>query len=121
MNAKKAGYFYSQNTIDAFRSVVLNHLKTSVSDEQWQELRGLSGTNKEITRDELVNNWFVEGNLSINDILTGPIRDQAEEIGRVDGSPVFFIKGGGIYAWGKPNASFSLDVWITWPAYPPIW
>lgn len=125
------GFFTSRESIDQFKAIVLEHLTTHVSDEDWECFRehaqdgarvaGPGCDFKEISRGELVATCFSESNLSVGDVLVDKFKASAEVIGEIEAVPLYYVRESGFYVWGQPDQGFTLDLWITWPAYPFGW
>lgn len=47
--------------------------------------------------------------------------DEKIKLEEIAGQPVYFVPGLGVYFWPSPVIPFSLDLWLTHPAYPPGW
>ncbi len=117
---------------EPFKDVVLKHLHSMPSDE-WQRLRAYAANHagnihhKDIadlsmTPESLFDVALSEDGISVDDVLSPGFRLQAVEIGEIEGQPVRYITGQGIYLWGlNPKHRLSLSFWITHPAYPPNW
>jgi hypothetical protein len=127
----ESNFIYSRDTRDQFKAIVLKHLTEHVSDDAWFELRdyakvgprviGPGAVYEELTREQLVKTGMSEAGLGLGDVLTPKFRDSAEVIGEIEGAPVYYVVGTGIYVWGQPQKGFVLELWITQPAYPPGW
>lgn len=125
------GFFTSRESIDQFKATVLEHLNARVSDEEWscfrehaqdgQRVVGPGCDFEELSRAELVASCFSESNLSIGDVLVAKFKESAEVIGEIESAPVYYVRESGFYVWGQPDQGFTLDLWITWPAYPFGW
>lgn len=116
----------------AFKSIVLAHMNALPADE-WKRLRELAldksrnscGTDETralATREEIVASATSQAGISVDEILIPKFRANAQEIGSLDGQPVFYVNGAGIYFWGpNPTSRSTLNLWLTYPAYPPGW
>lgn len=63
-----------------------------------------------------------EDSISVQETLIPALKAKATEIGQIEGQPVFYVNGEGIYLWGLDQASgITLCFWATYPAYPPSW
>lgn len=63
-----------------------------------------------------------EESISVQEMLIPALKAKAKEIGQIEGQPVLYIQGEGIYLWGlDPASGITLTFWTTYPAYPPIW
>lgn len=115
-----------------FKRIVTEHLNNKITDEEWDALRELARSSdkilgpgctfEELSRDQLVSSCFTESNISISDVLGGSMKELAGVIGEINGAPVYYVERSGFYVWGEgENSGVTLDLWITWPAYPPGW
>lgn len=115
---------------ERFRTIVLRRLQ-SMPDTEWQELREWAADGRgvddddvpsePVTRESLVRETLFEDGLELSDLLKSGFGDRATEIGSIEGYPVLYIEGTGIFAWGSDKTIGTLAVWITYPAYPPGW
>lgn len=113
-----------------FKAIVLNHMQNVLPATEWDMLRGLCQGQRVVdeparpgaTREEVLAESLCESGMSPADILKGPYKALAVQIGEIEGHPVFYVQTEGYYFWGLgPDSRFTLDVTLTWPAYPPSW
>lgn len=120
---------------ELFKSAVLNHLREELGNEEWGRFRRISRRHSDygkrlgqaippnITPEHLVESAVCEAGITVNEILgRHPYNKNATEIGYIDGMPVYYVQGHGIYFWGSdPDIAPILMLWATEPAYPPGW
>lgn len=118
---------------EPFKAVVLQHLRESLPNGEWKQLRDYAEHTRQsrlvefefdptATPEALLNEALSEGSISVNQTLVPNFRAKAVEIGSIEDQPVRYIDGQGIYLWGlEPENGFSLSFWVTHPAYPPAW
>lgn len=112
-------YDHDAATIEAFKASVLAHLKTLPSAE-WSALRALG--QRSLTPEQLVEEATTESYTHlIPELSVWP--DQVTDLAaRIDGQPVRYIQGQGIYLWSRrPRKGPYLTLWVTHPGYPPGW
>lgn len=125
--------FTSQNQRDEFKALIYNHVIAELPQDEWRLLRGraldqLAGVhpypmiNSDEGAEQLIqNNVLEDGGEDIEAIIEA-IGAPVTEIGSIEGSPVFYLEGTGIYLWDpKGQTGHYLSFWITFPAYPPGW
>lgn len=120
-----------------FKAVVLGHLK-GIADDDWNYYRHraalFEGDIRAVdqgyvidineTRESVLDGAiFLDSGPSVEEILksSGKFEASAIRIGEIEGHPVYYIDGHGIYLWGKPQSSQTISFWATFPAYPPGW
>jgi hypothetical protein len=60
--------------------------------------------------------------ISVQETLVPSFKAKAVQIDFIEGRPVYYVNGQGIYLWGlEPVSGLSLMFWTTHPAYPPSW
>lgn len=118
---------------EPFKAVVLQHIRKALPASEWARLRALASDRRrcvdrsfKIERDtspaELLEASLSEDSISVDETLVPAFKGKAVEIGQVEGQPVRYISGEGIYLWGlEPTKGFTLSFWATFPAYPPSW
>ncbi len=78
--------------------------------------------NPKASPEELIAAAVTHDGISVDEIIIPKFRVRTDEIGTIEGAPVFYIKGEGIYFWGADRTTrATLNVWLTHPAYPPGW
>lgn len=114
---------------EPFKAVVLPHLN-ALPAEEWRRLRavgvdrsryvgGISPLTEPDCPETLLEEALYEDGWSFNHALAG-FEENAREIGVVEGRPVIYIVGCGIYLWAPhPIDGPTMTLWITHPAYPP--
>ena len=114
---------------EPFKAVVLAHLK-ALPAEEWQRLRavgqdrlryvgGMPPLTEPVDPETLVDEGLCEDDWTLNRALAG-FEENARAIGAVEGRPVVYIAGCGIYLWAPhPTDGPTMTLWITHPAYPP--
>ncbi len=118
---------------EPFKALVLQHISQKLDPNEWADLRELSLNPRrhlqgvepldiDATPDKLLDAALCEEAMSVRDILVPVFEAAAVEIGAIEGQPVRYVKGQGIYVWGpRPDSGAALSFWITHPAYPPRW
>lgn len=120
--------------LPSFKSMVLDHLKYGISQEEYLSLRELAGYGQRwcdddsveerlslLTKEQVVEEYSCSDSLPVGLVIKG-LGAQISEIGKIDGYPCFYISGMGIYIWGKDHENgLSLSLWLSSPAYPPGW
>jgi hypothetical protein len=113
----------------SFKRVVLAHIAL-LGTQEWERLRALSiGGTCELRRDQSQRHATAEQLLDV--ALTTAVMSVDEtlmsdcdnyRVGEIEGEPVYYVVGRGIYVWGRSRTSyFTLTFWVTYPAYPPGW
>jgi len=115
---------------DAFKQIVRSHLGGKLPAEEWTRLRALAGrpgpqpalpATTDAGPEELIDAAMSEDGMPMSELLNA-WGESADMIGQLDGHPVYYFRGRGIYAWSvSPDAPSMLSVWVTHPAYPPGW
>lgn len=119
---------------DAFKSIVLKHLQEQLPESEWLRLRALKNKQSPlpqedakhelqavVTPEQLVKAALVDEGMPLDVLLTA-FKNTAVEIEKLEGQPVYYFEGKGIYVWAPSHDAFGhLSVWITHPAYPPGW
>lgn len=118
---------------EPFKAVVLQHIRTSLAATEWARFRALAADRRryvdrnfavdaDASPAELLDSALCEDSISVDEILIPLFKAKAVEIGQIEGQPVRYISGEGIYLWGlDPAKGFTLSFWATFPAYPPGW
>jgi hypothetical protein len=117
-----------------FKSVVLQHIRNSLPAAEWSRLRALADDERRRCVDRsfqidadaspaaLLDVALSTDSISVDKTLVPVFKVKAVEIGQIEGRPVHYIHGEGIYLWGlEPAKGFTLSFWVTFPAYPPSW
>ena len=115
---------------DAFKLIVLTHICDHLPAAEWARLRSLAGGSGPqhapqlaagAGPKELSEAAMCEDGMPLSELLNA-WGGSADEIGRLDGHPVYYFRRMGIYAWSvSPDAPSMLSIWVTHPAYPPGW
>ena len=117
---------------EAFKGMVLDHITNSMPAAEWDRLRTIA-TNRQRCVDPsfnesasspgaLLDAALSEDSISVDEVLIPSLKSKAIEIGQMEGQPLFYINGEGIYVWGpQPSQGLTLSFWATYPAYPPSW
>jgi hypothetical protein len=66
----------------------------------------------------LVGKYIVSVSATLDDLLEG--YDAPETIGELDGAPVLFLRGPGLYFFAAPGVNGVLEVGLTGAFYPPV-
>ena len=104
-------------TIEAFKQVVHTHLVTLDSAE-YERLRSCA-EGPTLTCSELIARAVASSGMSVNDVL-GEQAGTPTVVAMLEDAPVYYLNG--FYLWGRTQDSLpTLDMWVTWPAYPPTW
>lgn len=104
-------------TVAAFKQIVHAHLVTLDSAEFEQLRRYAEGP--ALSCSELIACAVASSGMSVNDVL-GEQAGTPTTIAMLDDAPVYYLDG--FYLWGRtPDSLPTLDMWVTWPAYPPTW
>lgn len=108
-----------------FKNLVFAHLEDEVSDEKWQNWRSFAKESdncvrgnaefQNLSKFDFVMKCSCESNLDLKQYQIG----KAKVIGHIADAPVFFIADQGIYL--TEYRGNILDIWLSWPAYPPGW
>ncbi len=118
---------------EQFKTIVLQHIFTSLDPSEWTRLRSLGNGPRpfgpgliyasEATPEMLLAKAVCEDGISIEETLTSSkFKASAVEIGQIEGQPVYYVNKEGIYLWGlDPREGYTLNFWVTHPAYPPGW
>jgi hypothetical protein len=116
-----------------FKQAVLQHIRHGLKESGWARLRQFATDRrrsrfcdinipKDISPDELIDLALEGVGLSVNEVMTPDFKDNAKMIATIQGQPVYFILGMGIYFWGeRPRSRPTLHFWGTFPVYPPGW
>lgn len=104
-------------TVAAFKQIVHAHLVTLDSAE-FERLRSYA-EGPALTCSELIACAVASSGMSVNDVL-GTQTDTPTAIALLEDAPVYYLDG--FYLWGRtPDSRPTLDLWVSWPAYPPNW
>lgn len=115
-----------------FKAAVVKHIKESLDSDEWFRLRAMAENRaRYVNRNDvpdlkaspecLVDVAMSEDDISVKQTLAVP-GFKAVAITQIDGAPVYYVKGEGIYLWGmRPDSFPTLMLWVTHPAYPPGW
>lgn len=118
---------------EPFKAAVLQHIGKSLAVSEWERFRVMASDRRryvvqsfkgdvDASPAALLDEWVSEDSISVNEMLIAAFKDKAIEVGQVEGQPVRYISGEGIYLWGlEPSKGFTLSFWATSPAYPPGW
>lgn len=118
---------------EPFKAVVLQHIRKSLAASEWTRFRSMASDRRRYvdqsfkgdvnaTPAALLDSYLSEDSISVDETLIPAFKAKAIEIGQVEGQPVRYISGEGIYLWGlEPSKGFTLSFWATSPAYPPSW
>jgi len=115
-----------------FRAVVLKHMQEEIDPHEWNTLRAMAanGANwvpgKGYTHDPLATpESLARSAINFEDTSVEAIcrpEDTLAEAGLIDGLPVYYFSGRGIYMFGEVfDSDEALSLWITTPAWPPGW
>jgi hypothetical protein len=123
----------ADSILQAFNVEVRRHL-LAMPDAEWSRLRGFGNSSRRfinskdvampnLTRDELVERFVSLDNCSIDEVLLPEFRAGAIEIAQIEGSPLFYVEGEGIFVMGEDFGGVPMTraLWVTHPAYPPTW
>lgn len=126
-----------KNSLDAYRDpfkkLVSRHISKSLPASEWARFRLLAGDRRRsvdrtfnidpnASPASLLEVAVSEDSISVQETLIPALKAKATEIGQIEGQPVLYIHGEGIYLWGLDQASgITLSFWATYPAYPPSW
>lgn len=117
---------------EPFKAVVLKHISESLGTEEWLRLRSMCVNQRrfvhpkdtadlDATPEALFDMACSEDGISVKETLVFPAFTPVV-IGQLEGQPVYYVDGQGIYLWGQqPDSSSTLAFWLTHPAYPPSW
>lgn len=118
---------------EPFKAVVLKHIRKTLAASEWARFRDLSADRRrcvdrsfkvdvDASPAALLDETISEDSISVDETLVPAFKAKAIEIGQVEGQPVRYISGEGIYLWGlEPAKGYTLSFWATYPAYPPSW
>lgn len=116
-----------------FETLVLTHVEKYVPHEKWLAFRELATApgNKKADRlatvaenlmpRDLIIGGSNCGTISVNEYLVS-YKDSPPPIiiGHIDNAPVYFWQEMGMYIWSlSSDCSWCLDLWLSYPAYPP--
>lgn len=119
-----------------FKTIVLQHIKTKLPQKEWRHYRFTAMTGKPVFMgsrqqqetwpaakpEELVQRATNSSSVSVNDVLSGKLKENAVVIGEIQNQHVYFVKHAGFYIWGlDPESGMTWDLWLTWPCYPIGW
>jgi hypothetical protein len=117
----------------AFRQLVLEHIQNALPSEEWARFREMSLQTRHScdplfdakmgeTPQALVDNATSEDGISLHEIVRPGWLKKSITIGAIQGAPVLYVQGHGVYAWSaSPAQAPTLVLWLTHPAYPPGW
>lgn len=104
-------------TVAAFKQIVHAHL-VRLDSAEFARLRS-DAKGPALTRNDLIDCAVVSSGMSINDVLNKH-SGTPPAIAMLEGAPVYYLDG--FYLWGRSTDSLpTLDLWVSWPAYPPSW
>jgi hypothetical protein len=121
-----------EDYMQPFKEIVLRHI-ASLGPGEWDRLRELSRNRghcvdagftlpASATAEDVVHAAVSEDSICVDEVLVPAFKRRAVELDRIEGQPVYYVSGTGMYVWGKsPSTGFSLSFWATYPAYPPGW
>ena len=116
---------YPAKSKEAFKVIVLSHMKT-LEDDYWTKMRTYPGGSvfqdennaKVISREQVVKQYLTETALKVGEYLTS--YKDCKVIGEINGQSVFFSRKTGIYFYsGHDESLIILEIWITGGGYPP--
>lgn len=116
-----------------FETLVLAHVEKYVPHAAWLKFRELAASpdSKKVDRlatgadnltpRELIIGGSSTGTISVNDFLVAYEGEAAPIIiGHIDDAPIYFWQDKGMYIWSlSGDGPWSLDIWLSYPAYPP--
>lgn len=114
-----------------FKAAVLKHIKETLGTDEWARLRSMATNTRRhvpgmihadlyFSAQALVDEWVTEDGISVQETLVPGFKPV--QIDQIEGQPVYYVEGRGIYLWGQqPDSNLTLSFWITQPAYPPGW
>lgn len=118
---------------EPFKAAVLKHIQETLGAGEWERLRSMAANRNrfvnrsdtedlEATPEELLNVALSEDGISVEQTLVPFFKAKAVQIDQIEGQPVYYVDGQGIYIWGlEPANGLTLMFWVTHPAYPPRW
>lgn len=118
---------------EPFKAAVCEHIRQTLLSSTWEWFRDLAKDRSrfvdpndtselDVSPEVLVDIALSEDSISVQETLVPGFKEKAVEIERIDGQPLYYVEGQGIYVWGKqPDSSPTLMLWLTHPAYPPAW
>ncbi|TDR82146.1 hypothetical protein [Paludibacterium purpuratum] len=121
-----------QNNRSEFCRIVSNHIQYQLPQSEWERLLALaqsappyspelSFTAFDAIEARVHHLTFIE-QISPLEMQSVPEYSQRlQTIGLLDGQPVCYYRGSGIYQWSIAPDADSLCFWLTHPAYPPDW
>lgn len=116
-----------------FKAAVLKHIHESLDADEWARLRSMAANRSrfvdrndtadlEASPEKLLDAALSEDSISVQQTLVPAFKANAVEIGQIEGQPVYYVDGQGMYLWGlEPVNGLTLMFWATHPAYPPSW
>lgn len=118
---------------EKFQAEGLKHIHEQLTPSEWGRYRGMAANEKnwppgtqeilapDITKEELVTQGTTESSgMSMCELFAA--FPSQKIIGNFDGRPIYYIEASGIYIWSLTNeAPVYLDLWLSYPAYPPGW
>ncbi len=116
-----------------FKAAVLKHIAESLNAEEWGRLRSVAANRSrfvdrndsadlKLTPERLLDVALSEDGISAEEILVPRFKARAARIDEIEGQPVYYVDGQGMYFWGlEPVGGHTLMFWVTHPAYPPYW
>jgi hypothetical protein len=116
-----------------FKAAVLKHIQESLDADEWARLRSMAANRSrfvdyndtadlDASPERLLDAGLSEDSISVEQTLTPPFKAKAGQIEMIEGQPVYYVNGQGIYFWGlEPANGLTLMFWATHPAYPPSW
>ncbi|MHC5208783.1 hypothetical protein [Pseudomonas chlororaphis] len=129
--------FVSQEQRDSFKALIIKHVAEDLPEDEWISLRqlalgGFAGVRPypmvdpdDTPEKVIIENICVENGEDIDSIVEQYAVGHGvsvTEIGFIEGRPVLYLEGTGIYLWDpKGPTGHYLSFWISFPAYPPSW
>lgn len=122
------------NYHEPFKAVVLEHVNEILGAEEWLNFRSMCANQRrfinphkdsadlDATPETLFDAACSDDGISVEKTLVPTFKAVAVVIGQIEGQPVYYVTGQGIYLWGQqPTSNSTLSLWLTHPAYPPNW
>jgi hypothetical protein len=114
--------------VPQFQAIVTKHMMESIAPEEWRLFRFIARTRSNIMLDDDMPGIDTPAELAAHAVCEAFKEDgglpmwESVAIGEIDGQPVVYYVGRGIYRWvPKGNGHSYLELWVTSPAYPPGW
>jgi hypothetical protein len=116
-----------------FKAAVLKHVQESLDVNEWARLRSMAANcsrfvndndtaDLDATPEKLFDVASSVDGISVEQALIPSFKEKATRIEQIEGQPMYYVEGQGIYLWGlEPANGLTLMFWATHPAYPPNW